>query len=241
MKKTFALLLALILLLTPLAAWAEDGDETPPPPPPEPEYEPLPDAYKPLAERVIGDWFANRMGLAVSLTLSEDGSYVLSVPGDEPQKGQWEARDGQLFLDGGQQIVLTPVNDILCLDELELFFTREQPQVYVPGDLLADVKEGGFDGLWKAQFVAVGDGTVLAQAMGEDAMLRIEGARVYMGGGRVSDAPVEFTLDHGALVLKGDGVSLTLQLQQDGFLRLTFSGMLSRTVYFLPIPVAKTP
>ncbi len=244
MKKTFALLLALLLLLTPLAAWAEDGDETPPP---EPEYEPLPDEYRPLAERVIGDWFADEMGLLVSLTLSEDGTYVLSVPGDEPRKGQWEARDGQLFLDGSEEAAITPVGDVLRFNAPDLLFTREKPETYVPADLFTDAKEGSFDGLWKAQFVAVGDGTILARALGEDAMLLVEGVRVTMSSGQVLGDPVEFTFENGALVLKEGDVSLTLQLQQDGLLRLTLSGEEPTVIYFMPIvkadetPAPETP
>ena len=241
MKKTFALLLALMLLLTPLAAWAEGGDETPPPLPPEPEYEPLPDEYKSLAERVIGDWFADEMGLLISLTLSEDGAYVLSVPGAEPQKGQWEARDGQLFLDGGEEAAITPVNGVLRFDALGLLFAREKPEGYVPGDLLSDVKEGSFDGYWKAQFVALGEGTVLAQAVDEDAKLYIDGLKAALGGQRFGSVIRDLTLENGTLTLKEGDVTVTLALQNDGFLRMTLDGKEPATIYLMGFPVPERP
>ena len=224
MKKWILLLLALMLLLTPLAAWAEGGDETPPPLPPEPEYEPLPDEYKSLTERVIGDW-----------------ADVLSGLGAEPQKGQWEARDGQLFLDGGEEAAITPVNGVLRFDALGMLFTREKPEGYVPGDLLSDVKEGSFDGYWKAQFVALGEGTVLAQAVDEDAKLYIDGLKAALGGQRFGSVIRDLTLENGTLTLKEGDVTVTLALQNDGFLRMTLDGKEPATIYLMGLPVPERP
>ena len=103
MKKTCALLLAFLLLCLPLSARAE-GDQTPPPPPPEPEYEPLPAEYLPLSERALGDWYAELSGLAIQLTLAEDGAYALLVPGSEPLAGVWAEEDGRLILDGEAEV-----------------------------------------------------------------------------------------------------------------------------------------
>ena len=222
MKKWILLLLALMLLLTPLAAWAEGGDETPPPLPPEPEYEPLPDEYKSLTERVIGDWFADEAGLILTLTLSE-------------------ARDGQLFLDGGEEAAITPVNGVLRFDALGLLFAREKPEGYVPGDLLSDVKEGSFDGYWKAQFVALGEGTVLAQAVDEDAKLYIDGLKAALGGQRFGSVIRDLTLENGTLTLKEGDVTVTLALQNDGFLRMTLDGKEPATIYLMGLPVPERP
>ena len=216
-------------------------EPTRPPKPEEPEYEPLPDEYKPLAERVIGDWFADEMGLLISLTLSEDGAYVLSVPGAEPQKGQWEARDGQLFLDGSEEAAITPVNDALRFDALDLLFTREKPVTYVPADLLSDAKEGSFNGYWKAQYVAVGDGTILAESLGEDAKLYIDGLKAALGGQRFGNVIRDFTLENGTLTLTEGDMTLALALQSDGFLRLTIAGNDPVTIYLMAFPVPDRP
>ena len=71
-----------------------EPEPTRPPAPEEPEYEPLPDEYKTLTERSIGDWYADVAGMTVTLTLSEDGTYALSVAGGEAMTGKWEEKNG---------------------------------------------------------------------------------------------------------------------------------------------------
>ncbi len=125
MKKLLMILLAALLLLClPISVWAE-GDQTPPPPPPEPEYEPLPAEYLPLAQRALGDWYAELSGLAIQLTLGEDGAYTLLIPGSEPLAGVWAEKDGQLILDGDEESPLLVLDDVLRFDALGLLFTRE--------------------------------------------------------------------------------------------------------------------
>ena len=67
------------------------AEPTRPPKPEEPAYEPLPEEYLPLSQRVAGDWFADQAGLMIALSLTEDG-YTLAVPGQAPQTGQWEEK-----------------------------------------------------------------------------------------------------------------------------------------------------
>ena len=206
-------------------------EPTRPPKPEEPEYEPLPEAYLPLAQRVLGDWYADQAGLVIALSLAEDG-YTLTVPGTDPQAGQWEARDGMVVLDGDEGSALLILDDVLRMDALDLLFGREKPLTYVPADILADAPEGALDGLWRAQFVAVGEGTMLAEAAEEDAFVYIEGANVALGGTRFGNVIRVFTPDAGALTLPEEGV--TLQLQQDGFLRMTLA---DAVIYLMASPL----
>ena len=76
---------------------------------------------------------------------------------------------------------------------------------YVPADILADAPEGALDGLWRAQFVAVGEGAMLAEAAEEDAFVYIEGANVALGGTRFGNVIRVFTPDAGALTLPEEG------------------------------------
>ena len=213
------------------------AEPTRPPKPEEPAYEPLPEEYLPLSQRVLGDWFADQAGLMITLSLAEDG-YTLAVPGQAPQAGQWEEKDGMILLDGDQEGGLLVLDNALRMDALGLLFTREQPLTYVPADLIADAPEGAFDGLWRAQFVAVGSGetagTMLAEAAEEDAFVYIEGTNVALGGRRFGNVIRVFTPDGGGLTLPEEGV--TLQLQQDGFLRLTLA---DATIYLMAAPTAE--
>ena len=213
------------------------AEPTRPPKPEEPAYEPLPEEYLPLSQRVLGDWFADQAGLMITLSLGEDG-YTLAVPGQAPQAGQWEEKDGMIVLDGDQEGALLILDDVLRMDALDLLFGREKPLTYVPADLIADAPEGAFDGLWRARFVAVGSGetagTMLAEAAEEDAFVYIEGTNVALGGRRFGNVIRVFTPDGGGLTLPEEGV--TLQLQQDGFLRLTLA---DATIYLMAAPTAE--
>ena len=267
MKKWFILLLAALLLLavackkteepaaqtpqsdpgtaapaseaTPAPASAEDTVEpepTRPPAPAEPEYDPLPEEYLPLEERVLGDWYADEAGLVITLTLTEDG-FMLSVPGETPMTGTWEAKDGVIVLNGDGENPLTPLGEALIWDEADLLFTREQPTAYVPAAVFADAKEGDFDGFFKAQFVAVGEGTILAAAAEEDAYVYIEGTNVALGGARFGNVIKVFTTVPGALTLAEPDLSVKLEMQQDGFLRMTLP---DAVIYLMPAVVPGT-
>lgn len=239
MKKWFMILLAALLLCMPLAAWAEDAEPTPPPPPEEPEFERLPDTYLPIEQRVLGDWYADYAGLAVTLTFSEDGAYILAAPGIQPQPGKWEVKDGLIVMDGDEEGALLFVNGTLRCYGPDMFFTREKPETYVPAEILQDAAEGSFDGYWKAQFVAVGDGTILADALGENTELYIEGVKAALGGDRLGYAIRDLVFENGALVLNEDDAGLTLQLQQDGMLRLTVAGPEPVVIYLMRVEIPK--
>ncbi|MBQ9322765.1 MAG: hypothetical protein IJR81_00840, partial [Clostridia bacterium] len=112
-----------------------------------------------------------------------------------------------------------------------------------PAEPLADAQTGSFDGFWKAHFVAVGNGVMLAQALAEDAFVYIEGTNVALGGQRFGDMIRVFTPADGALTLTEGESTISLQLQQDGFLRLTVAGPEPVTIYLMPalIPGQELP
>ena len=211
-------------------------EPTMPPPPEEPEYDPLPEELLPLNERVLGEWYADAAGLIVTLALTEDG-YTISVPGIDAKNGKWEAKDGVIVLDGDEENPLLPIGDVIRSDAPDLLFTREQPIAYVPADVIADAKDGAFDGFFKAQFVAVGSGTILAAAVGEDAFVYIEGTNVALGGTRFGNVIKVFTAAPGALTLAEDGLNVKLELLQDGLLQMTLP---DAVIYLMPAVVPGT-
>ena len=249
MKKTMIILLAVMLMFAtacskPENAFAQapqdelmEGSGEPeaarPPKPEEPEYEPLPDEMKPLAERITGEWFADFAGLAIRLTLREDGSYTLSIPGETPRTGKWETADGLLLLDGNADDALMPVSGVLCWDNADLLFTREAPQCYVPAEVFTDAKEGAFDGWWKAQFVGVGEGTILAAALDEDTELYIEGTKIAFTGARFGSAIADGKAANGVFSFTAGDAGVKLELQSDGFLRLTLAGAEPAVLYLM--------
>ena len=240
MKKWFLIILAAMLLCLPLSVWAEDADPTPPPPPEEREHEALPEEYLPLSKRVAGDWYADYVGLVISLNLGEDGGYTVTVPGVEPLTGKWEAKDGAVVFDADEGDALFLVNGVLRWDSADLLFTREKPEAYTPAEVIADAKEGDFDGYWKAHFFAVGDATILASALGDNTVVYIEGTNVALGGDLFGNVIKVFAYDSGALTLTENGATVTIELQQDRFLRLALSGEETATLYLMPAVIPGT-
>ncbi len=242
MKKLLLILLAALLLLTAACGTQEDAaakpssaEQTPPPPPEEATYEPLPEEYKPLSQRVQGEWYADMAGLTVTLTLAEDGSYTLTAPGGEPQSGAWEAKDGQLILDGDEENPVLPLGEALRMDDL--LFTRTRPTVYEPAEVYADAAEGSFDGYWVSHFTAVGDGTILSSAIGEDTELYIEGTRLAANGSLLGLEEYNCTLENGVMTFTTDQGTVRLELLRDGFLRLTLAGDTPTVLYLMPMPL----
>ncbi len=260
MKKWFLILLAALLLLAAACKPTEDvpaqtphnGTETPqsgsaaetpgpdvpdatmPPAPEDPDYEPISEGREPLSESVSGEWYADVAGLTVPLTLGEDGSYTLSLPGADPQTGTWEVKDGVLILDGDKENPVLPIGDVLRMEALDLLFTRERPTVYAPAEPYADAKVGSFDGYWKSYFTAMGDGTILSDAIGEDTELYIEGTNVALGGARFGKIIRTATVQDGALTIDENGTTVTIRLQTDGFLRMTIAGDNPAVLYLMP-------
>ncbi len=217
-------------------------EPTRPPEPEEPAYEPLPDDLKTLSERVRGDWYADYAGLVISLALNEDGGYSATIPGSEPLSGKWETKDGAVLLDGDEQDALLVIGDVLRWDGMDLLFTREKPETYVPAEVYAEAAEGAFDGYWKSHFAAVGESVILAEAIGDDTELYIEGTKLATNGELLGLAMYEGTISDGALTVSDGGAAIELRLQQDGFLRLTLAGDTPATLYLMPMPMpGETP
>jgi hypothetical protein len=247
MKKLLLILLAALLLLasacgtqdaastqTPqddAAATPTASEPTPPPPPEEATYEPLPEEYKPLSQRVQGEWYADMAGLPITLTLAEDGAYTLTTPGGESRTGVWEAKDGQVILDGDEDAPVLPLGEALRMEDL--LFTRTRPTVYEPAEIYADAAEGSFDGYWVSRFSAAGEGTILSSAIGEDTELYIEGTRLAANGALLGTEEYDCSFDAGALSFTTDKGTVKLELLQDGFLRLTLDGDTPAVLYLM--------
>ena len=177
--------------------------------------------------RVPGDWYALHQGAILCLSLSEDGAYTLSFPGAalEESRGTWTVESNQLFLDGREDEPLLVLDDSLLWESARMRFTREIPETYVPSEEFYDLQPGDLDGLWRCRFLEVGGLTVSAETMSDDTLLYIEGENVALAGSFFGNVPLVFAYEKdAATAFLGEGdaaVTLTLRLQQDGFLRLT--------------------
>ena len=170
---------------------------------------------------VSGIWYSTTSGIPVRLTLSEDGSYTSAAPGTDPVTGTWEERDGSIFLDGSETPEFTVQDDRLLWNDMAAFLTREEQVVYTPAETFADFDPALFRGYWKALYVDVDGIACLASSLNDTTDLYVEGNSVILGGPLFGDLPVKAESADGALTCTAEGITVTLRMQQDSFLRMT--------------------
>ena len=199
MKRILACLLALVMICAALPAL---GQETGPSP--------------------AGNWYADMNGFIFTLSLLEDGAYTLSS-GDAAVEGAWELTNGAVLLDGDPETALAFDGEKLTNAEAEVSFTREKPEAYQPAPVNAAAQTGDFDGYWSSVYVEVGGMVLPAASIGDDTEANIQGVSVALGGWLFLGAQFDFAYENAALVLNSEALSITLELLQDGLLRMTMS------------------
>ena len=200
MKKSIALILACTLALAVLPAFAEE----------EPS--------------VAGDWYTQVDGVPYQLTLDAGGAYTFTDPRTEPKTGAWEFRDGYIYLDGSAEPSLYTLEDVLCLGDRGVLFTREKPAGYTPEEPAEDVPLEMFAGYWQSAFADLNGEALPAAALGDATDLYIEGHSAILGGPVLGDKQVKLAFENGALTCEVDGLSVLIQYQADEYLRLTVTG-----------------
>ena len=218
MKKTLSVLLALILILLPTLILAEN------------------DSHAPEAA-LTGDWFGEVQGMVLRLTLNGDGTYTATLPAREDAKatGAWALRDGFLYLDGNDVPSINVLGeDVLKWIDFDTFLRREAPLLYTPAEPLADIPQEIYAGTWKALYVGVDGAMLMANMLGEPSGAYIEGTSVALTGPLTGEALLEATYADGALRWADGNTTIILQLQEDGFLRLTLNaGENTVTLYLM--------
>ena len=248
MKKTLMIILALLLALTPLALAEDEAPEGF-------DFPELTLSDLPVAMTLPGEWYADLQGLAIKLTLSGDGAYALEVPGSAAQTGAWEINeeDGMLYL-GGNEAPLLPLDDAIIWNAANLVFRRDAILTYTPAEVYTEVQAESFNGWWRAHFTQVGGArdtskrpavrsvqaggsVILSSFIDDDTALYIENGKAALAGQLFGRQFAEFSLKNGVLTAEVDGAKVTLALQTDGFLRLTYASKdEAKVIYLLPAP-----
>lgn len=181
-------------------------------------------------------WYGQTRGMNLVLTLNPDGSYVLSL-GEETSNGAWTEDDG-IVLDGNDAAPLYRVNGGLMWSAMGLTLSGEAPafDIYEPADVVAESATAElFNGYWKSAYIDA-DGTILsAYELNDKTDLYIEAPKAALGGPLFGDVGLEMTFAEGALIWTEGDVSIRLELQEDGLLRMTLTApTTSMTLYLLP-------
>ncbi len=241
MKKIIAWALALILCLCVLPVLAEEpAGET------EIPEDILQEIEAALAEAEaqreedpvpspVGEWYALDDGLAVTLTLKEDGSYVLVYPAlpEERTEGAGTLDDGFVYLDLDEDAVFSFDADRLACHWLNLSFTREPAEAYTPAAVLTDALPEMFEGAWLTVYT-LEDGAALPQSwLEDDTRIYVEQDIAVLTGSLFGELFSGFSFENGALVFQADGISLRMEMQEDSLLRLTAKMDETETVLLL--------
>lgn len=212
MKKAMALIAACILALAALSVSAEESP-------------------------VTGDWYTDMGGMPVQLTLAGDGSYTLAVPGGDSVTGTWVLDDGYIYMDGAAAPdMATMGGDMLVMSDGMTYFTREKIEGYAPAELRTDAVPADFAGYWQAAYVDVNGTPVTAYVLEDETDLYVEGSSAILGGPVLGDTQVKLAFGNGAFACESGGAKVQLQMQQDGYLRLTAAGTdgTVQTWYLIP-------
>jgi len=214
MKKMILVLMALMMAMMGVSAVAEVAAET-----------------------VTGDWYGSVFGMAVKMTLNEDGTYVMATAeGEKMSDGTWAQKDDAIYMDGGEEesdkfqitdgtLVNTPMN-------VTFYRTQEEVKTIELAEVNPEAKAEEFNGQWNCKYLetmgaivdidkalATGETTEIPQLSFQDGKLTL------VGGGLESmvteegldmtyaDGAYTFALEFGELSIK-----FSLNLLQDGLL-----------------------
>lgn len=207
MKKMLSLLLtaAMILAMLCCGAFAEAAD-------------------------VTGEWYGSLFGMVMTMTLNEDGTYVMDMGDDDPADGTWRLDGDSLIMDEDSDDGLVFAYDGESLyaeaEGIEFLFTREPVELFEAAPARTDAALEEFAGDWSCTLVSM-MGMQMPPEMAEIEMaLSIEGETATMtlglfGEPETVELPVTFA--DGALTLTipadyegGEDSVFTIQLLEDG-------------------------
>ncbi|MBR3431828.1 MAG: DUF4214 domain-containing protein [Clostridia bacterium] len=111
-------------------------------------------------------------------------------------------------------------------------------ELYQPAEVLTEITADRFRGYWKSVYVDEEGSAHPASTLDDETDLYVEGTSAILGGPVFDDVQVKMDSTGGALTCSTDGAMVLLQLQQDGFLRMTKSLEKEEMIwYMLPVYV----
>lgn len=189
---------------------------------------------------VTGEWYARFYGIAMTMTLNEDGIYALTMDmeDEDPTEGTWTFDGTALVLDGGSEAEMTFAYDPEAIsfhteeDGVEFLFTREMPAAFEAAPARADATIEEFAGAWNCTLVDFMGMQAAPDEMELDLSVRIEGYFVTLILPELlgEEASLEGELAGGTLTVTVPAESeyvedtvFTLQLLEDGTMRVATS------------------
>ena len=207
MKKLLATLLALTMLVSAVVcgAVAETAD-------------------------ITGEWYGSVFGMSMTLTLHEDGTYTMSMAGEEAEPGTWSFDGTTLTLDEGSEGESAFAYDgeslSASMEGMDFVFTREPIATFEPAPARTDAALEEFSGSWNATTIGIMGMYLSPDVIGAGISLDIDGTTVVMTIIQEDSEPeavtVEATFADGVLTVADPTSSeesstfWTLSLLEDG-------------------------
>ena len=140
------------------------------------------------AADITGKWYASLFGISVTMSLNEDGSYVLQMDmeDEEPSEGTWEFDGAALVMDKSSDTEMTLTYDpeavSFCAEQdgIEFLFTREMPVAFEAAPVRADAAIEEFAGAWTCTLIDAMGIQAPPEMMDMYAGVTIEGSSVTL-------------------------------------------------------------
>ena len=161
MKKLLATLIALMMLVSAVicGAAAETAD-------------------------ITGEWYGSVFGLTMTLTLQEDGTYTMSMAGEEADDGTWSFDGTTLTMDEGTDGESAFAYDgeslSASMEGMDFVFTREPIATFEPAPARTDAALEEFSGSWNATTIGMMGMYLSTDMIGTGVSLDIDGTAVVM-------------------------------------------------------------
>ena len=222
MKKLFSLFLVLCMVCMMIPAMAE--------------------------ESITGEWYASFGSMNLVLTLAEDGSAQMSMPGSEvAMNGTWSLDGEQITITiDDAPAVGTYANGTITVgdEESSMSFTREKAEPITLAEANPSAVTEDFEGVWSIVYVGMGtmivDATATDEALPglvvENGSIRFTGESSMVQAFGDKNLPLSYAdgkLSY-SLNLGETSLGIELEMLEDGMLSLAvFMGGMNANMYFV--------
>ena len=203
---------------------------------------------------ITGEWYGSVFGLSMTMKLNEDGTYTLSMTGEEAEPGTWSFDGTTLTLDEGSEGESAFAYDgeslSASMEGMDFVFTREPIATFEPAPARTDAALEEFSGSWNATTIGIMGMYISPDVIGAGISLDIDGTTVVMTIIQEDSEPeavtVEATFADGVLTVadptstEESSTFWTLSLLEDGTMSM-FTQMegIEMTYYLSPAEAAQ--
>ena len=205
------------------------------------------------AADVTGEWYGSLFGIAMTLTVNEDGTYVMDMGDDDPTDGTWRLDGETMIMDEGSEEEIAFASDGESLyaevEGLEFLFTREPVEVFEAAPARTDAALEEFAGTWNCTLVDMMGMQVPPEMAEMELTLTIDGENVCMIMGifgEPTDVDLTGEFADGTLTVTvpseyegGEDSVFTIPLLEDGSMSVTTLLMEEELVFYMSSEVAE--